>query len=122
MTANREFVAFVAELLAPIGPLAAGRFFGGHAFKSGGVQFAMIMGNTLYLRVDDTSRADFEARGSQPFSYGTKKRRVRVETYYAAPEELLDEPDEMLAWARRSLEVASKSNGNKKKRQTRRSL
>jgi len=122
MSANPEFVAFVAELLAPMGPLAAGRFFGGHAFKFDGVQFAMIMGNALYLRVDDTSRPAFMARGSQPFSYGTKKRRVRVDTYYAAPEELLDEPDDLVAWARRSLEVASKSSANKKTRRSRRPL
>jgi DNA transformation protein and related proteins len=109
MSANTEFVAFVSDLLAPMGPLAAGRFFGGHAFKSGDVQFAMIMGNTLYLRVDDKTRALFEQKGSEPFSYGKTSRRVTVKTYYAAPEELLDEPDELVVWARRALDAATRS-------------
>ena len=78
MTANAEFVAFITEQLAPMGPLVAGRFFGGHAFKSGEVQFAMIMGNTLYLRVDDKTRPAFEEKGAMPFSYGKTTRRVVV--------------------------------------------
>ena len=78
MTANAEFVAFITEQLAPMGPLAAGRFFGGHAFKSGEVQFAMIMGNTLYLRVDEKTRPAFEEKGAVPFSYGKSARRVVV--------------------------------------------
>jgi len=109
MPANPQFVAFVVELLAPMGPLAAGRFFGGHAFKSGDVQFAMIMGSTLYLRVDDETRPAFEEKGAKPFSYGKKTRRVAVRTYYAAPEELLDEPDELVVWARRALDAAVRS-------------
>ncbi|MHA1600029.1 MAG: TfoX/Sxy family protein [Alphaproteobacteria bacterium] len=109
MTANSEFVDFITEQLAPMGPLAAGRFFGGHAFKSGDVQFAMIMGNTLYLRVDDKTRPAFEDRGAQPFSYGKKTRLVAVKTNYAAPEELLDEPDELVVWARRALDAAIRS-------------
>lgn len=109
MTANAEFVAFISEQLAPMGPLAAGRFFGGHAFKSGEVQFAMIMGNTLYLRVDEKTRPAFEEKGAVPFSYGKSVRRVVVKSYYAAPEELLDEPDELVVWARRAFDAARRS-------------
>jgi len=112
MPANSQFVAFIAELLAPMGPLAAGRFFGGHAFKSGDVQFAMIMGSTLYLRVDDETRPAFEEKGAKPFSYGKKERRVSVKTYYTAPEELLDEPDELVVWAHRALDTAIRSPTN----------
>ena len=109
MPADPEFAAYVAELLEPLGPLASGRFFGGHGFKSGGAQFAMIMGGALYLRVDDGTRPAFEAGGSEPFSYATKRRRVFVRTYYEAPAELLDEPDELVTWAGRALDAARNS-------------
>ncbi len=108
MSADPEFVAFVSEQLEPLGPLASGRFFGGHAFKRDGVQFAMVMGNTLYLRVDDVTRPAFQAVGSEAFSYTTKKRRVMVESYYAAPETLLDDRDDLVTWARLAFEVAAK--------------
>jgi DNA transformation protein len=106
MSTDTGFVGFVSELLEPLGPLTSGRFFGGHAFKSDGVQFAMIMGSTLYFCVDDATRPDFEAAGSEPFRYSTRKREVTVGRYYTAPEFLLDEPDELVAWARRALEAA----------------
>lgn len=106
MPADAEFVRFVGELLEPLGPLTSGRFFGGHAFKLDGAQFAMVMGNTLYLRVDDLSRGQFRDAGSTPFSYATKKRRVMVESYYTAPEALLDDADDLVAWARRAVEAA----------------
>ena len=71
--------------------------------KYSGKQFAMIMGNTLYLRVNDATRPEFIAKGSKPFSYPTKARRVEVRTYFAAPEELLDSREELLAWTRKAI-------------------
>ena len=106
MPADPEFVDFISELLEPLGPLTSVRFFGGHAFKLDGAQFAMVMGNTLYLRVDDETRPAFQGAGSQAFSYATKKRRVMVESYYAAPETLLDDADALVDWARRAVAAA----------------
>ena len=83
MSADPEFVAFISEIFEPLGPLAAGRFFGGHAFKLDGTQFAMVMGNTLYLKVDDETRPAYRDAGAEAFSYTTKKGRVMVESYYA---------------------------------------
>jgi DNA transformation protein len=107
MSASKEFVSHVRELLSPIGELSDGRFFGGHALKHAGQQFAMIMGNTLYLRVDDQTRPAYVAKGSKPFSYSTKVRRVEVRTYFAAPEELLESKAELLAWARQAIHAAT---------------
>jgi DNA transformation protein len=106
MSASAEFTSHVRELLAPMGPLGGGRFFGGHAIKHQGHQFAMVMGNTLYLRVSATSRPEFEKRGCQPFIYSTQKGTVQVRKYYTAPEELLDDPPQLLAWARHAIQAA----------------
>lgn len=113
MSANAEFVVYVRELLAPLGALTDAVFFGGRAFSYHGKQFAMIMGSTLYLRVDDATRADFEAQGSQPFSYATKKGTVLVRKFYAAPEALLDDPQLLLAWGRRAIEAAARGHAKK---------
>jgi DNA transformation protein len=106
MSASAEFAAFVSELLGPLGQLGHGKFFGGHAIKYRGNQFAMVMGNTLYFRVSDTTRPDYESRGSKPFSYSTKNGVVQVRKYYAAPEELFDDPPQLLAWARQAIDAA----------------
>jgi len=49
MNANPEFIDYVKALFVPLGELKEGKFFGGFAFKSRVKQFAMIMGNTVFL-------------------------------------------------------------------------
>ena len=109
MSADPDFISFIEEQLEPLGLLAAGRFFGGHAFKQDGAQFAMVMGNTLYLRVDDETRPGFREENSEPFSYTTKRGRVIVDSYYAAPERLMDDPDDLVAWAREAIGAARRA-------------
>lgn len=104
MSANVEFVRYVRE--QPLGVLAGGSFFGGHAIKSGGRQFAMVMGNILYLRVDDTTRQAYEAQGSTRFSNVTKSGVGQVRKYFRAPDELPDDRDKLIAWAREAIAAA----------------
>jgi DNA transformation protein len=106
MSASREFVSHVRELLSSIGELSDGKFFGGHALKHQGKQFAMIMGNTLYLRVNDETRPEYLLKGSKPFSYLTKARRVDVRTYFSVPDELLESKDALLTWSRKAIQAA----------------
>jgi DNA transformation protein len=107
MAANVEFVRYIEELLAPLDTLTTGPFFGGRALKYHGQQFAWIIGSTLYLRVGDTTRPDFEAEGAQPFKYTTKKGEVTVRKFYTAPEFLLDDPEQLLHWSRRAIDAAA---------------
>jgi DNA transformation protein and related proteins len=107
MSATAEFVSYVRDLLAPLGQLSDGKFFGGHAIKHNGNQFAMVMGNTLYFRVSDGTRAQYEERGSRPFAYSTKNGVVQVKKYYAAPEELLENQEQLLAWAKQAINATS---------------
>ncbi|RYY83178.1 MAG: TfoX family protein [Chitinophagaceae bacterium] len=109
MSASHEFIEYVAERLAPIGPLTSGKFFGGHAFKYHGVQFAMIMGNTLYFCVNDATRKMYIALGAKPFSYSTKNGRVEVRKYFSVPEEMLEGSIQMLEWAHEAIASAASS-------------
>ena len=107
MSASAEFIIHVHELLSSLGQLSQGRFFGGHAIKHDGKQFAMIMGNTLYFRVDDQTRPEYITNGAKPFSYLTKLRAVQVKTYYSVPAELLESRSDILPWARKAIHAAS---------------
>ena len=118
MAATDEYTRYVLELLTPVGPVRASRFFGGVGLSRASVQFAMIMDNSLYFVVDDTTRAGYEAAGMQSFSYDTKKGRVQVRRYFEVPEEVLSDPDELFAWAQASLRVAARKS--KPRRSTRR--
>ena len=94
------------DALAPLGPVAARRFFSGTGFTYDGTFFAMLIRGTFYMRVDDGNRPRFEAAGSRPFSYTTRKRRVEVGAFFNAPEALLDDEEELRQWARQSIAAA----------------
>lgn len=101
-----EYAAHVADLLAPLGQVSSRRMFGGVGLFYGSVMFGLIAFDELYLKADARNRPDFEAEGERPFSYETKDGARSLMSYWRAPARLLDEPDELLAWARRSVDAA----------------
>ena len=107
MSASTEFTEYVLELLEPIGPVRISRFFGGVGISHGLVQFAMIMGNSLYFVVNDNTRQKYEKVGMTAFSYVTKKGRVQVRKYFELPEEVLTDTEQLRLWASESIQVAA---------------
>jgi DNA transformation protein and related proteins len=71
--------------------------------------FALLGDEVLYLKVDDQMRAAFEAEGCGPFTYDTKDGQQVMGAYQRAPERLLDEPDELVAWAKLALAVGHRA-------------
>ena len=108
MTASTEYLEYILELLEPIGPIRTGRFFGGVGISKDSLQFAMIMGNSLYFAVDDDTRRKYEQAGMQPFSYMTKKGRVQVRKYFELPEDVLTDPEQLRLWTQEAVHVAGK--------------
>ena len=100
------FVSHCQELLSPLGRTSSRRMFGGHALYIDDLCMALIIQDTLYLKVDDTHRALFEQAGCKPFTYAGKNDEVHVMSYYTAPDEAMESPAEMTPWARRGLAAA----------------
>jgi len=100
------FVSHCLELLGPLGRTSSRRMFGGHALYIDGLCMALIIHDTLYLKVDDGSRPLLERAGSRPFTYATKTGERQALGYYTAPEEAMESPAEMIPWARRALAAA----------------
>jgi uncharacterized Ntn-hydrolase superfamily protein/TfoX/Sxy family transcriptional regulator of competence genes len=103
---GQEFADHLVDLLGPLGPVSARRMFGGVGLFYGSSMFALIASEELYLKVDERNRADFEAEGEGPFAYETSGGRRAIMSYWRAPARLLDEPDELRAWARKSVDAA----------------
>lgn len=116
--AARSFALDIAERLRGVGEIAIRRFFGGAALVSDGLQIGFVMKGILYLRVDDLSRASFEALGAAPFTYAGAGRTVTVACYYEAPAEILDDPDKLRDWAQeaRRAAVADRNSARARKR------
>jgi DNA transformation protein len=94
------------EVLAPLGPVATKRMFGVYGLVLDGLMFGIIAGDRLYLKVGATNQAAFEAEGMEPFTYTRKGEIATLASYRRAPERLVDEPDELIAWARAAHDVA----------------
>jgi DNA transformation protein len=106
MVASDSFAEFLREQLAPLGRLTMRRMFGKTGVFCNGLMFAMVSNDTLYVRVDDQSRAVFrEAESVPPLNYEKQGRTIDL-AFWRVPEHLLDEPDELVAWARAALAAA----------------
>jgi DNA transformation protein len=106
---RRQFIAHVAELLAGLGPLKTKPMFGGHGLYCGGIFFAFVLKDVLYLKADAQSRPRFLAAGLKPFVWN---KRPSV-NYYRAPPEALESPEAALSWAREALGAAMRTRKKK---------
>jgi DNA transformation protein len=96
---------FVLEQLAGLGRVRSLRMFGGVGLYCDDLFFALIAGDTVYLKVDDGNRDDFTSRGMSPFRPFRNKPLWEM-GYFEVPADVLEDAEEMTAWARKSLRAA----------------
>jgi len=119
MAPSADFLEFVKDQLRGLGRITTRRLFSGAGLYCDGVIFALILRDTLYFKVDDGNRRAYEAEGLAPFTYAARGRTVRIGAYWRVPERLLDEPDEMLDWARDALAAGRRAAHTKPQRRQR---
>lgn len=103
-----EFVEYLKEAFREFGPVSARRMFGGHGIYYDGVMIGLVADDTLYLKVDAESEQKFIEQGLSQFEYPKGDKMVGM-SYYLAPEEALEEPSEMRAWAQMAYDAALRS-------------
>lgn len=96
---DASFVEFVTEQLAPLGALRVRRMFGGHGIYRGEAFFAIVHKGRLFFRTDPEDRVHYRARGSREFM---PSKTQRLGTYWEVPADVLDDPELVLAWARKA--------------------
>ncbi len=112
--ADKEFVSYVVELMQSIGPVRAKAMFGGHGIFLEELMFALIADSVLFLKVDKQSESNFKARGLEAFTYMKKGKEFKM-SYYQAPEEVLEESEEMNYWANMAYSAALRVASKKRK-------
>lgn len=121
MTVSSGFAELLADVLAPLGRVTVRRMFGGGGVMCDGVMFGLVSDDTLFLKADEASRKAFEDEGCGQFVYDGKGRPIAL-PYWRMPERLLDEPEEMVAWARTALGVALQRAAAKTAKKTSKSV
>ena len=115
MTVSQSFRTFVLDQLGRGVQGIRGRsMFGGVGIYAGDVFFALLADDTLYFKVDESNRRDFEARAMGPFRpYGEEGE---VMQYYQVPDDLLEDPESLRQWAEKAIMVARRAKVRRSRR------
>ena len=106
MAVSDEYLQFVLEQLHGLGNVTPRRMFGGVGLYQDQRFFAIITRDTLYFKVNDDNRRDYEVRGMGRFRPYPNKPHLSM-SYYEVPADVLEDADECAAWARRSVAAAA---------------
>jgi DNA transformation protein len=87
------------ELLDGLGRLKTRAMFGGVGIYCDDVFFALIVGEDLYLKIDDQTQAQFSDAGSEPFVFQMKDGQSAQMRYWKLPDLANDDPDQARHWA-----------------------
>ncbi len=119
MAVNPSYREFVLDQLGRVADGVRGRgMFGGVGIYAGDLFFALIDDDSLYLKVDDSNRGDFEKAGMGPFRpFG---EGGEVMQYYEIPADVLEEPDRLGPWVEKAIAVAKRAKSAKDTRSAKR--
>ncbi len=112
---EKEFVSYLVDLMQSIGPVCAKGMFGGHGIFLDDLMFALVADGVLYLKADKEIIPEFEEKGLEAFTYGKQGKEFKM-SYYQAPEEALEDVEEMNVWANRAYGAALRAAAKKRKK------
>jgi DNA transformation protein len=106
VSVSEELESYILEHLGAAGSVRARRMFGGLGIYIDDVFCALVSPDTgsLYFKVDDSNRAEFEAWGSEPFM--PYKNRATIMSYYRVPDEVIEDPERLVGWAKKARAAA----------------
>src|SRR5205814_5650053 len=95
MSVSPEYRAQILERLGQVAPVRARPMFGEVGLYVGAHLFGMMVNDGLYLKVDDSNRADYEAAGIGPFIAPWSGKPT---SSYAVPAAVLADDARLGAW------------------------
>jgi DNA transformation protein len=115
MSVSDGFRDFVLEQLRRTAPDVRPRsMFGGVGIYAGDLFFALMDDDTLYFKVDDSNRDQYETRGMGPFRpFG---EGGEVMGYYEVPGDVLEDVEALAPWVEAALLVARKAKRGRSRR------
>ncbi len=121
MPSTPDYLNYVLEQLAGVSDVTSRRMFGGWGLYSDEIFFALIFQDTLYFKVGDANRSDYESRGMRAFRPYADREQISL-SYYEVPADALEDGEQLKVWAHRSIEVALAAAATKPARRTRRKV
>ena len=109
-----SFKEYVLDQLAALPEVRAKAMFGAYGLYSGDHFFGIVDEGRLFFKTDPQSQAEYIERGMEPFRYESQGQ-MRTMAYHEVPPDVLEQPQELTAWARRAIAVAAAAQRRKPK-------
>jgi DNA transformation protein and related proteins len=103
---SAAFTSFVLDQLDELGDVTSRAMFGGVGLYCRGLFFGIIARDTLYLKVDDENRPEYERARMHAFK--PYPDRPGTMQYYQVPVDVLESGMELARWARKAVAVAER--------------
>ena len=116
MAYDPDFGEWVREHFDALGPLEIKRMFGAASVYANGLIFALLDDGVVWLKADEVNAPLLQAAGARQFTYPMKDGAMMAMAYWSLPESAVDDPDEAVDWARRSIDAALRKAADKKPR------
>ena len=116
MPVTPSFLTFVLEQLDLVNSVTSKRMFGGVGIYSTEVFFALIDNDTLYFKVNDETRPAYVRERMKPFIPDPSRPESAMNGYYEVPVSVLEDRDELAAWAARAMAAGAASVRSKRDR------
>ena len=113
-----EFRDYCLELFDSLSPhagihgITTRRMFGGTGLSIDGKMFAIIAFEQLWLKVDDETRAAFDAARCEIFTYDSAGK-TRTMNYYTVPPDAMESAALMRPWAQHAWSAALRAAADK---------
>ncbi len=100
--ADDSFKTFVLDQLSALPEVRARAMFGAHGLYAGEIFFGILDEGRLFFKTGAANLTDYAARGMAPFTY-EMKGKVMTMAYHEVPPEILEQPPELVLWARKAM-------------------
>jgi len=105
MSVQAEYLAYILEQLEGLGSLRSNRMFGGIGLYSREIFFGLIDDDTLFFKTDESNIAPYRDR-NMPRFMPFPDRPEAVLGYHQVPADVIEDAEQLVDWARKSVEVA----------------
>ena len=112
--AKLQFRDAVVQHLNRVAPVTARGMFGGYGLYMEGIMFALIAYETVYFKVDEENRGDFEAWEMKPFTYDGKGKPITM-SYYEIPPPIWEDLAALVEWVERAHGAGKRAKQGKRR-------
>lgn len=107
---DESFRDLVLDQLQSLEDLECRAMFGGYGLYQDDTFFGIIYKGRLYFKTDERSATAYKKIGMKPFRPNSKQT---LKTYYQVPVDILEDYDQLAAWAKEAVTCKMRRRGSR---------